>query len=156
MIATYFVSLFVLRKTYLGRDVYAVGGNPDAARLSGINVARTIAWVYAIAGIAVAIAAVVQVGRIQAASPIVGATLPLDAATAVLLGGTSFKGGVGSVTGTVVGVLFLAVLQNGLALAGVQSYWSEIVSGTVLVGAIAADRIPALRDTLRARRAATA
>jgi ribose transport system permease protein len=151
MLGCYAVAAFVLRFTYFGRDVYATGGNPEAARLAGINTARTIVLVYAVAAVFVAVAAVVQVGRIQSASPTIGATLALDAATAVLLGGTSFRGGVGSVTGTVVGALFLAVLQNGLALSGVQSYWSQIVSGTVLIGAIAADRAPAVRAALRRR-----
>ncbi|WP_216897508.1 ABC transporter permease [Nocardia alni] len=152
MLAAYLLAAFVLRWTYFGRDVYATGGNPDAARLAGINTTRTVVLVYVIAAVFVGVASVVQVGRIQSASPTVGATLALDAATAVLLGGTSFRGGVGSVTGTIVGALFLAVLQNGLALSGVQSYWSQIVSGAVLIGAIAADRAPVVRAALRRRR----
>ena len=117
MIATYLVALVVLRWTYFGRDVYAVGGNIAAARLSGINVARTMIIVYAIAGLCAGIGGVIQAGRLGAASPLVGETMPLDAAAAVLLGGTSFLGGVGGVTGTAVGVLFIGTLQNGLSIA---------------------------------------
>src|SRR5262245_64852523 len=127
MIGTFLVSFVVLRWTYFGRDVYAVGGNVDAARLSGISVARTIIAVYAIAGLAAALGGVIQVGRLGAASPLVGADIPLNAAAGVLLGGTSFLGGVGGVTGTVVGVLFIGTLQNGLSIAGVQSFWQQVV-----------------------------
>jgi ribose/xylose/arabinose/galactoside ABC-type transport system permease subunit len=148
MIATYLVALVVLRWTYFGRDVYAVGGNINAARLSGINVARTLVLVYAIAGLCAGIGGVIQAGRLGAASPLVGENTPLDAAAAVLLGGTSFLGGVGGVTGTAVGVLFIGTLQNGLSIAGVSSFWQQVVTGAILIVAIAIDRIqtsPSLR-----------
>ncbi len=140
MVAVFLAALYVLRGTYFGRDVYAVGGNPQAARLSGIDVARTIVVVYAIAGLLSALAGIMQVARIGAASPLVGQTIVFDAAAAVLLGGTRFSGGVGGVTGTVVGVLFLGVLQNGLAVAGVESFWQQVVSGLILIAAVALDR----------------
>ena len=143
MVATYVVALVVLRWTYFGRDVYAVGGNITAARLSGINVARTLILVYAIAGLCAGIAGVIQAGRLGAASPLVGESTPLDAAAAVLLGGTSFLGGVGGVTGTAVGVLFIGTLQNGLSIAAVSSFWQQVVTGVILIVAIAIDRDPA-------------
>jgi ribose transport system permease protein len=139
MVATYLVALVVLRWTYFGRDVYAVGGNITAARLSGINVARTLIMVYAIAGLCAGIGGVIQAGRLGAASPLVGQATPLDAAAAVLLGGTSFLGGVGGVTGTAVGVLFIGTLQNGLSIAGVSSFWQQVVTGVILILAIAID-----------------
>jgi ribose transport system permease protein len=141
MIATFVIAFVVLRWTYFGRDVYAVGGNADAARLSGISVSRTLIAVYAIAGLGAALGGVIQSGRLGAASPLVGADIPLNAAAAVLLGGTSFTGGVGGVTGTAVGVLFIGTLQNGLAIAGVSSFWQQVVTGVILIVAVAIDRI---------------
>ena len=154
MLATYLVALVVLRWTYFGRDVYAVGGNVTAARLSGINVARTLITVYAIAGLCAGIGGVIQAGRLGAASPLVGESTPLDAAAAVLLGGTSFLGGVGGVTGTAVGVLFIGTLQNGLSIAAVSSFWQQVVTGVILVLAIAIDRIQQTPDSRLRRRLA--
>ena len=139
MVATYLVALVVLRWTYFGRDVYAVGGNITAARLSGINVARTLIMVYAIAGPCAGIGGVIQAARLGAASPLVGESTPLDAAAAVLLGGTSFLGGLGGVTGTAVGVLFIGTLQNGLSIAAVSSFWQQVITGVILILAIAID-----------------
>jgi ribose/xylose/arabinose/galactoside ABC-type transport system permease subunit len=141
MVATYVVAFVVLRWTYFGRDVYAVGGNIEAARLSGINVARTLIMVYGITGLAAALGGIIQAGRLGAASPLVGTSIPLDAAAAVLLGGTSFTGGVGGVTGTAIGVLFIGTLQNGLSIAGVSSFWQQVVTGTILILAVAIDRL---------------
>ena len=141
MIGTFVVAFVVLRWTYFGRDVYAVGGNIDAARLSGISVSRTLISVYAIAGFAAALAGVIQAGRLGAASPLVGSDIPLNAAAGVLLGGTSFTGGVGGVTGTAVGVLFIGTLQNGLAIAGVSSFWQQVVTGAILIAAVGIDRL---------------
>src|SRR5690606_5132719 len=133
-------ALFVQRSTYFGRDVYAVGGNPEAARLSGVRVSRTLIAVYGIAGLLAALAGIIQVARIGAASPQVGGAVLFDAAAAVLLGGTSFAGGIGGVGGTAVGVLFLAVLQNGLSVAGVESYWQQIITGAILIAVVTLDK----------------
>jgi ribose transport system permease protein len=141
MAAVFLVALYVQRSTYFGRDIYAVGGSPDAARLSGIKVARTIIAVYAIAGLLAALGGVLQVARIGAASPLVGEALIFDAAAAVLLGGTSFAGGVGGVGGTAVGVLFLATLQNGLSVSGVESFWQQIITGAILIAAVLLDKV---------------
>jgi len=141
MVAVFLLALVVLRWTYFGRDVYAVGGNIDAARLSGIDVTTTLVAVYAIAGLAASLAGVIQAGRLGASSPIVGTDIPSSAAAAVLLGGTSFTGGVGGVTGTAVGVLFIGTLQNGLAIRGVSSFWQQVVTGVILILAVGIDRI---------------
>jgi ribose transport system permease protein len=141
MIVVFLVALYVQRNTYFGRDVYAVGGSADAARLSGVRVDRTLIAVYAIAGVLAAVAGVIQVARIGASSPLVGGTVIFDAAAAVLLGGTSFAGGIGGVGGTAIGVLFLATLQNGLSVSGVADYWQQIISGTILVVVVLLDRI---------------
>jgi ribose transport system permease protein len=154
MIAVFAAAFVVLRWTYFGRDVYAVGGNVDAARLSGINVARTIVAVYAIVGACAALGGIIQAGRLGASSPIVGADIPLASAAAVLLGGTSFVGGIGGVTGTAVGVLFIGTLQNGLAIRGVSSFWQQVVTGVILIFAVSIDRIQQNPGRFRIRRTA--
>lgn len=137
---------FVLRYTGFGRMIYAVGGNPEAARLAGINVAAVRASVYAITAAMGAIAAIMLSVRLSAASPNAANGIELTVAAAVLLGGTSFMGGVGTMFGTLLGVLFLGVLDNGLSLAGISPFWKGVATGTVLVLAV-------LADLLRKRRA---
>ena len=147
MIVTFLIMLYVQKYTFFGRDVYAVGGNAEAARLSGIRTSRTIIAVYALSAGLAAVAAVLQDARIGAASPQVGDNLVFAAAAAVLLGGTSFSGGIGGVGGTVVGVIFLGVLQNGLSVGGVESYWQQIITGVILIAAIALDLVQRRRTT---------
>jgi ribose/xylose/arabinose/galactoside ABC-type transport system permease subunit len=141
MLGVFLAALYLQRSTYFGRDVYAVGGSVDAARLSGVRVGRTLIAVYAIAGLLAALAGVIQDARIGAASPLVGGTVIFNAAAAVLLGGTSFSGGIGGVGGTAIGVLFLATLQQGLSISGVQDYWQQIITGVILVVVVLLDRI---------------
>jgi ribose transport system permease protein len=141
MVVVWLIALYVQRSTYFGRDVYAVGGSADAAQLSGVRVSRTLIAVYALAGGLAGVAGVLQVARIGAASPQVGGTVIFDAAAAVLLGGTSFSGGLGGVGGTAIGVLFLATLQNGLSVSGVADYWQQIISGAILIVVVTLDRV---------------
>lgn len=141
MFLTYVVTLYVLRRTYFGRDVYAVGGNPAAARLSGIAVGATVVAVYALAGLGSALGGVLEASQIGAASPIAGTEIVFTATAAVLLGGARLGGGVGGATGTAIGVLFLGVLQNGLSLAGLASFWQQVVTGVILVLVVLFDRI---------------
>lgn len=140
MIVVFLVALFVQNRTHFGRDMYAVGGSIAAARLSGIRVERTIMAAYAIVGGCAGLAGVIAVGRIGAATPQVDGDLPLQAAAAVLLGGTALMGGSGGVGGTAVGVLFIGILQNGLSISGVQSYWQQVVTGIILVAAVLGER----------------
>lgn len=136
------VGYVVMRWTRFGRAVYAVGGNETAARLAGVDVRRIRLAVYAISALCAGIAAVMFTGRLTTSQPMSGAMgVELSAAAAVLLGGASFSGGSGSIAGTAIGVLFLGVLANGITLAGVPSYWQGIATGTVLVFAIALDRL---------------
>ncbi len=135
MVVVFAVSWWVLRYTHFGRDVYAVGGNVQAARLSGIDTTRVTIWVYGICAAAAALGGVLQCARVAAASPQVGDTIMFDAAAAVLLGGTALRGGSGGVVGTAIGVLFLGTLSNGLAISGVPSYWQQILSGLIVAGA---------------------
>ena len=141
MAGTFLIALYIQRSTYFGRDVYAVGGNPDAARLSGVNVSRTIIAVYAISGMLAALGGVLQTARIGAASPQVGEAILFDAAAAVLLGGTSFAGGIGGVGGTAVGVLFLATLSERALRLGRRGRVAADHHRRILLVAILLDRI---------------
>jgi ribose transport system permease protein len=141
MAAVFLVALYVQSRTYFGRDVYAIGGSTTAARLSGIHVPRTLILVYAFVGASAALTGVIAVGRVGAAVPTVDGTLALQAIAAVLLGGTALSGGAGGVSGTAFGVLFIAILQNGLSLAGVASDWQNIVTGVILILAVMGDRL---------------
>jgi ribose transport system permease protein len=131
----------LMRLTNFGRQVYAVGGNEHAARLSGISVDRVRIAVFAVNGLLVGVAAVLFTGRIQSGSPLIGAGIELEVVAAVLLGGTSFLGGQSSLLGTTIGVLFIAVLQNGLNLVGVQALWRGVITGVVLILAVWVDRL---------------
>ncbi len=135
------VSWFILRRTVLGVHIYAVGGNPDAARLSGIKVWAVLLFVYGASGLLSGLGGVMQAARLYAANGLqLGTSYELDAIAAVILGGTSFVGGVGSIVGTLVGALIIAVLANGLILTGVSDVWQYIIKGLVIIGAVALDR----------------
>jgi ribose transport system permease protein len=140
------LAVLVLNHTSFGRAVYAVGGNLEAARLAGINVTLVFVLVYAISGFGAALAGIVDASRLSSAAPTSGEELTLTAAAAVLLGGTSFFGGIGGVAGTVVGVLLISVLQNGLGLMGVSAFWQGVVTGAVLIAAVALDRLQTRRQ----------
>ncbi len=135
------LSWFVLKRTVLGVHIYAVGGNPDAARLSGIKVWAVLLFVYAISGLYAGLGGVMSAARLYAANGLqIGQSYELDAIAAVILGGTSFVGGIGSIWGTLVGGLIIAVLGNGLILLGVSDIWQFIIKGLVIIGAVALDR----------------
>ena len=134
-------SWFVLRRTVLGLHIYSVGGNPEAARLSGIKVWGIELFVYAASGLLAGLGAVMSAARLYAANGLqLGQSYELDAIAAVILGGTSFVGGVGSIVGTLIGALIIAVLTNGLVLLGVSDIWQYIIKGLVIIGAVALDR----------------
>lgn len=146
----------VLRYTAFGRALFATGSNQEAARLNGISIGRVLITVYAIAGLAAGVGAILLVGRLSAAAATSDPTLLLTVLAAVLIGGTSFSGGEGGVLGTVIGVVFLGVVQNGLTLSSVSTFWQGTVSGVILIAAVG---LGVLRDrghTLRPRRAAAA
>ncbi len=135
-------SWFTLRRTVLGVHIYAVGGNPAAARLSGIKVWFVLLFVYGMSGLLSGLAGLMQAAQLQSANGLqLGTGYELDAIAAVILGGTSFVGGVGSVIGTLIGALIIAVLANGLILAGVSDVWQYIIKGLVIIGAVALDRL---------------
>ena len=132
---------FILRRTVLGVRIYAVGGNPAAARLSGIKVWAILLFVYAVSGLLSGLGGVMSAARLFAANGLqLGQAYELDAIAAVILGGTSFVGGIGSIWGTLIGALIIAVLSNGLILLGVSDIWQFIIKGLVIIGAVTLDR----------------
>ncbi|HQT77694.1 MAG: ribose ABC transporter permease [Rhodospirillales bacterium 20-64-7] len=135
------LSWLILRRTVLGVHIYAVGGNEHAARLSGIKVWAVLLFAYGISGALAGLGGVMQAARLYAANGLqLGQSYELDAIAAVILGGTSFVGGIGSIWGTLVGALIIAVLTNGLILLGVTDVWQYIAKGAVIIGAVALDR----------------
>jgi ribose transport system permease protein len=136
----FLVVLFVQQGTVYGRSLYATGANPLAARLIGIRTDRVRIISYAICALLAAVAGLLTVGQIGSAQPSAGTGLDLSALAAVLLGGTRFSGGHGGVGPTLLGVLFIATLNNALAIAGVDSFWQGTAAGIVLIAAVAIDR----------------
>lgn len=141
MALVYILMFFMLKYTMFGRHVFAVGGNAEAARLTGIKVERTLIKVYTISGLLAGVAGVVLAGRLFSGQPTAGIEYELHAIAAVILGGTSFVGGFGRIQGTIIGVFIIAVLNNGLTLLNVDSYWQKIVTGAVIVAAVLLDRL---------------
>jgi ribose transport system permease protein len=125
-----------LNRTTIGRDIYAIGGNKQAALLCGIPVNSRLTLVYAISGALAGLAAILLAGRMNSGYPLAGAGAELDSIAAVIIGGASFFGGVGTVSGTLVGALMIGVLRNGLNLLDVSSYWQSAVIGVVIVMAV--------------------
>ena len=131
---------FMLNRTAWGRHVHAIGDDPDAARLSGIQVQRTLISVYALAGIICGFAGWVAIGRVGSVSPISFDTVNLGSITAVVIGGTSLFGGRASIVGSVLGAIIVGVFNTGLSLAGVDDYWQMFAAGTLVIIAVALDQ----------------
>ena len=142
---------FFLTRTAIGRDIYAIGGNKQAAILSGIPVDSRLTLVYAMSGAVAGLAAIVLAGRMNSGYPLAGAGAELDAIAAVIIGGASFFGGVGTVSGTLVGALIIGVLRNGLNLLDISSYWQTAVIGVVIVMAVWIDVVRQRSGTRRAK-----
>jgi fructose transport system permease protein len=132
---------FVLSQTTWGRRVYAIGDNPEATRLMGINVRRQLLVIYVVAGLIYGIAALLLISRTSVGDPNAGQTDNLDAITAVVLGGTSLFGGRGTVVGTLIGALIVGVLRNGLVLTGVESIYQVLITGILVILAVSVDQI---------------
>lgn len=128
--------MFIARKTALGRHIYAIGGNVDAARLSGINVEKVKLIIFSINGFMVAIAGLILSARLGAGAPSAGQNAELDAIAACVIGGASLAGGIGSVFGVVIGALIIALLDNGMSMLDVPTFWQYIVKGTILLLAV--------------------
>ena len=141
MLVLYLLAFFVLRETAAGRHVYAVGNNAEATRLVGIPTQRVLLMVYVIAGLFYGIASLLSVARTGVGDPNAGQTENLDAITAVVLGGTSLFGGRGIILGTLVGALIVGVFRNGLTLMGVSSIYQVLVTGILVILAVATDQL---------------
>ncbi len=127
---------FVLTRTTFGRFVYAFGNNPEAARLSGINTTRIQITVYAVTGLLAALAGILLIGRLDSAAPTLGVGYEFDSITAVVVGGTSLFGGEGGLAGTLLGVLIIGVINNGLNLLNINALWEQVVKGAVIALAL--------------------
>ncbi len=148
MVVLGLVTAFVLGRTYIGRSMYAIGGNEEAARLSGLRVKRQKLAIYAFSGLFAAAAGIVLAARLSSAQPQAAQGYELDAIAAVVIGGASLAGGTGRASGTLVGALILAVLRNGLNLLSVSAFWQQVVIGVVIALAV-------LLDTARRKAGAT-
>jgi fructose transport system permease protein len=146
MLVLYAITWFVLTQTAAGRHVYAVGDNREAARLTGIDTRRVLLGVYTVAGVIYGVAALLSVARTQVGDPQAGQTDNLDSITAVVLGGTSLFGGRGTVLGTLVGALIVGVIRNGLQLTGVASIYQVLITGILVILAVAVDQIARRRQ----------
>ncbi|MCX5048342.1 MULTISPECIES: ABC transporter permease/substrate-binding protein [unclassified Streptomyces] len=148
MIVMGLIAAFVLGRTYIGRSMYAIGGNEEAARLSGLRVKKQKLAIYAFSGLFAAVAGIVLASRLSSAQPQAADGYELDAIAAVVIGGASLAGGTGKASGTLIGALILAVLRNGLNLLNVSAFWQQVVIGVVIALAV-------LLDTLRRKAGAT-
>ena len=126
------LAAFVLNRTVMGKNAFAVGGNTEAARLSGIPVKRVLVTVFVISGLFAALSGMILAGRLDSAQPILASGYELDAIAAVVIGGASLSGGVGRMSGTLIGALVLAVIRNGLNLLSVSAFWQQVVIGAVI------------------------
>lgn len=140
LIIFFAIFLFVLKKTVLGRQIYATGSNAKAAELAGININNIKLIVYAVSGFMASLSGLILVSRLGSAQPTLGSGYELDAIAAVALGGTSITGGRGKITGTLIGILIIAVLNNGLNIIGVSSYYQDVVKALVIFLAVISDK----------------
>jgi ribose transport system permease protein len=139
MLAIFAIMYWVLKNTIFGRNVYAVGGNEEAARLAGINVNRVKIFVYALTGLFASISALIYTSRLMSAQPNAGSMMELDAIAAVIIGGTRLTGGKGGVIGTLIGALIMGVLDNILNLSNVSPFYQDIAKGLVILAAVLID-----------------
>jgi ribose/xylose/arabinose/galactoside ABC-type transport system permease subunit len=130
----------ILNKSVIGRSIYAVGGNPQAARFAGIDERKVLFFIYTVAGALTGLAAMIEVSRGTSAQPNSGADYPLDSIAAVVIGGGSLLGGVGNISGTIIGALVIAVLRNGSNLLGVDPFLQMVFIGVLIIAAVALDQ----------------
>jgi simple sugar transport system permease protein len=151
LVLSFVMTWALLRRSNIGRQIYAMGGNPDAAQRLGFNIFRLHLIVYGYLGFITGLASIVQAQLAQTVMPSSLVGKELDVLAAVVLGGASLAGGIGSVLGTILGVTLLAILQNGLVLAGVSSYWLQLITGLVILLAMSATAVQTRRGRSRRR-----
>ena len=133
------VTWVILNYTRFGKNIYAIGGNVNAAEVSGVNVKKNLIMIYLYAGLLAGLAGLVLTARVNTGQPGMGVSYELDAIAATTIGGTSHSGGIGTIGGAFAGALILGVLNNGLDLLGVSAYWQQIIKGIIIVGAVVID-----------------
>ena len=131
----------IWNKTRFGKNLFAIGGNPEAARVSGVNVTLNLLGVYTLSGVFYAFGGMLEAGRIGSATNNLGFMYEMDAIAACVIGGVSFSGGVGSVIGVVVGVVIFTLINYGLSYIGVNPYWQYIIKGAIIIMAVAIDSL---------------
>lgn len=147
IIVVYVICHLVLQQTTAGRKIFAVGDNSESARLSGINVKRTTLMVFGVSGFMAALAGIIYMGRLNSGQPIAGQSYEMYAIAAAVIGGASLtQGGIGNMLGTLIGAIFISVLNNGLTILNVNTYWQQVCMGIVLLLAVGLDR---LRKTIK-------
>ncbi len=139
MVAVLIVTGFIMNRTRMGRHIYAVGGNPQAARFSGIKVPRVKFFVHTYSGLMAGLAGVILASRMYSGQPTAGEGAEMDAIAAVVVGGTSMAGGAGKLGGTIIGALIIGILSNGLNLLNVNTFWQDVVKGAVILAAVFID-----------------
>ena len=141
MMALFAIFYYVLEHTCFGRHLYAIGGNKEAARLSGINTKKDIYKVYIIGSLMAAVAGMILASRVNSATPTAGQGAEMDAIAAAVIGGASLKGGKGTILGALIGAVIIGVLNNGLVLLDIDVYWTQVVKGAIILVAVSADAI---------------
>ena len=139
MLIVFVIVWILLNRTKYGRRVYAIGGNEEAARFSGIKIDRVKIITYVLSGLLAALAGIITCARMYSGQPVIGETMPMDAIAGVVLGGTSMNGGFGTLTGTIIGCIIMGVINNGMNLIGLNAFWQQIAKGVVILIAVYAD-----------------
>ncbi|MEP7287537.1 MAG: ABC transporter permease [Chloroflexota bacterium] len=141
VLGVYILCWFILRQTPFGRFTYAVGSNPEAARLAGVGMSRQIISIYVLCGVLAGLAGMTEASRLSSAQPAGGVGLELDAIGAVVIGGTSLFGGEGNIVATLIGALMIATIRNGLNIVGIEAFWQNVVTGFIIILAVYLDRL---------------
>jgi ribose transport system permease protein len=141
MVLLYLAAYFIMSQTVLGRHIYAVGGNAEAARLAGIRVQWILLFVYTASGLMAGLGGIILASQLKSGAPTYGLLYELYVIAAVVVGGTSLSGGEGKMMGTLIGALMIGVIQNGMNLTGVESYAQKVVLGLVILGAVLLDKL---------------
>jgi ribose transport system permease protein len=141
LVVLYALAHVFMSRTRMGRYIYAVGGNEEAARLSGVPVKGVVVFVYATSGLAAGVGGCIQASQLDTGTPNVGLMYEMYVIAAVVVGGTSLSGGSGRILGTLIGAFIISVIQNGMNLLGIESYTQNVVLGMVILGAVLLDRL---------------
>lgn len=140
MVICAIISYIILRHTKLGKRIYAIGGNEQAAVVSGINVKKNMLFVYLYGGLMASVSGIILASRLSSGQPTAGLGYEMDAITGVVIGGTSLSGGIGTIQGTLIGALIIGVLNNGMDLLHVSAYYQQVLKGVIIIGAVLLDK----------------